>query len=229
MKALQSKPSTSDYPPTDTFIESIERYPPPSKLKPSKSNQNSPLYDLDSWIKEMQKQAENGDNEISSEIDNGAGETSLFAEDYITESEHNRALASLDYQIGGLIKQVSKRDQLLQKSRAETIHAEVMIDELQEEVKGLKADQAKNKIIIKDLQDSHDEKEKLILELSAQISKLTDRVPKEEEVDSSAHSIHDQEKPSLIEQQEDTSSEGKPKAQDVMTYIPPNRRRLSQV
>lgn len=233
-KVFQSKqPYTPDYTSIETFIESIERYPQSSSmLKRSKSKQNPSVSDLDSWTKEMQAQVENGYDEISSEIDNdGPGEMSLFTEDYITESEHNRALASLDYQIGTLIRQVSKRDYLLRKSRAETIHAETLIDELQDKVKSLKADLAKNVSIIKDLQHSNDEKEKLICKLHVQVLiKLTDDGVSKEGVDSS-HSIEQEKKSSLTEQeqeQEATPNEGKSKAKDVMTYIPPNRRRLSQ-
>lgn len=227
---------TSEYKSVDTFLESIERYPQPSKSKPTKSNNPKPsLSDIDSWTKEMQEQqqqqqqAENGYNnddiintsETLDDDDDEPGETSLFAENYITESEHNKALASLDYQIGRLIKQISKRDQLLQKSRVETIQAETMIDQLQVEIKGLKADlEAKNKIIIKELQVLHDEKEKLLIhELHApRLSELTEGFPKDELVDSSH----------CIDQAETTPSEGKQKAKDIMTYIPPNRRPLSQ-
>lgn len=213
--------------------ESIERYPQPSKSKLSKSNKPKPSpSDLDSWTQEMQQQqeAENGYNNDdiinTSEIDNDddgdddvdPGETSLFAENYIAESEHNKALASLDYQIGRLIKQITKRDQLLQKSRVETIQAETMIHELQVEIKCLKADQANNKTIIKELQVSLGEKEKLTNQLHAsRISELTEEFSKDG-LDSS-HCVD----------QKTASSEGKQKAKDIMTYIPPNRRPLSQV
>lgn len=233
----QSQPLiTSEYKSVDIFLESIESYPQPSKSKPSKSNNPKPsLSDLDSWTKEMQQQqqqqqAENGyhnddiinTSETLDDDDDDPGETSLFAENYITESEHNKALASLDYQIGRLIKQISKRDQLLQKSRVETIQAETMINQLQVEIKGLKADlEAKNKIIIiKELQVLHDgKKEKLLInELHAPpVSELTEGFPKDE-VDFSSHCID----------QETTPSEGKQKAKDIMTYIPPNRRPLRQ-
>lgn len=215
-KTFRSQPLTSEYASIETFIESIERYPQPSKPKPK-----PPISDLDLWAKEIQKQAENANNDINNEIDDDPGETSLFAEDYISESEHNRALASLNYQIGRLVQQISKRDQLLQKSRAETIYAEQSIDELQDEVKDLKTDQAKKKSIIKDLQISLSEKEKLIQELHSHFFKPTSK----EEMDSLHWS--DKEEPSLM-QQEATPSEGKQKAKDLMTYIPPNRRPLSQ-
>lgn len=209
----------------------------------------------------QQQQAENGyDNDdtikITSDIDDDddddddPGETSLFAENYITESEHNKALASLDHQIGRLIKQITKRDQLLQKSRVETIQAETMIDELQEEIKGLKADQekSKNKTIIKyPLQVSHGDddekkKEKFLIndELHARAPRGSGKLTTEEKdvgfsskdevVDSSLHCIDHQELSFLLQQQQETipSGEGRQKAKDIMTYIPPNRRPLSQ-
>ena len=277
----QSQPpliTSSEYESIDTsFLESIERYPQPSKSNKPKP---SPSSDLDSWTTEMQEQqqqqqqqqAENGyDNadainatsNIDDDDDDDPGETSLFAENYITESEHNKALASLDYQIGRLIKQITKRDQLLQKSRVETIQAETMIDELQEEIKGIKANQeekVKNKTIMKDsLQVSHGDedddddddekkKEKFLIndELHARAPRGSGKQTTEEDegfsskdevVDSSSHCIDHQEQSSLLllllqqqqQQQESTPiGEGRQKAKDIMTYIPPNRRPLSQ-
>lgn len=215
-KTFRSQPLTSEYASIDTFIESIERYPQPSKPKPK-----PPISDLDLWAKEIQQQAENANNDMNNEIDDDPGETSLFAEDYISESEHNKALASLNHQIGRLVQQISKRDQLLQKSRAETIYAERLIDELQDEIKDLKIDQAKKKIIIEDLQILLNEKEKLIHELNTHFFKPTSA----EEMDSLHWS--DKGQPSLM-QQEATPSEGKQKVKDLMTYIPPNRRPVSQ-
>lgn len=216
---LQSQSLTSEYTSIDDFIESIERYPQPSKSKPK-----PPISNTDLWAKEIRRQAENANNDINNEIDDDPGETSLFAEDYISQSDHNKALASLNHQIGCLIQQISKRDQLLQKARAETIYAERTIDELQDEVNDLKTDQETKKHIIKDLQTSNDQKENLIHELHAHAFKSTHEFPLEEK-----DSLHydDQEQTSPI-QQEATPSEGKQKAEDVMTYIPPNRRSLSQ-
>lgn len=217
--AFQSQPLTLEYTSIDNFIESIERYPQPSKPKPK-----PPISNTDLWAKEIRRQAENANNDINNEIDDDPGETSLFAEDYISQSDHNKALASVNYQIGCLIQQISKRDQLLQKARAETIYAERTIDELQDEVNDLKTDQEAKKHIIEDLQTSNDQKENLIHELHAHAFKSTHEFPLEEK-DSSHYD--DQEQTSPI-QQEATPSEGKQKAEDVMTYIPPNRRSLSQ-
>lgn len=159
---------TSEYVSIDTFIESIERCPRPSKPKPK-----PPIPKLDVWAQEVQQQAENDSNDINNETDEDPGETSLFTEDYISESEHNKALASLNQQIGGLIKRISKRDQLLQKSRGETMNAETVIDELRDKVKCLETETAQNKNIIEDLQISHNEKEKLIHRLRKQLFRPT--------------------------------------------------------
>lgn len=216
-----NQPFTSEHASIDSFIESIERCPRLHKPKPKSK---PTIAELDLWAQEVQHQAEDANSNISNEIDDDPGETSLFAEDYISESEHNKALASLNYQIGGLIKHISKRDQLLKKSRGEIIHAETRIGELREEIKRLEIEIVQDKDVIEDLQVSHSEKDKLIDELRTQLFSQIYGLPLEEM------------KPLSLSGQEELSSEhviapseSKPKAKDIMTYIPPNRRSVSQV
>lgn len=216
---FQSQPLTSEDTSIDTFIESIEHYPQPSKPKPK-----TPISNIELWTKEIRRQVGNANNDINNEIDNDPGETSLFAEDYISQSDHNKALASLNHQIGYLVQQISRRDQLFQKARTETIYAERTIDELQDEIKDLKMDQTVKNHIIEDLQILHNQGKNSIHELPTPAFPIHAFLPEEKDI---LHFNGDQKQPSPI-QQEANPSEGKEKAKEVMTYIPPNRRPLSQ-
>lgn len=213
-KNFYNQSPTSEHLSIDTFIESIERSPRPSKSKPK-----PPLGDLELWAQELRQLADDTNNKI---IDDDPGETSLFAEDYISESEHNKAIASLNDHIGYLIKCISKCDQLVQKSRSETIHAETIIDELRDEIDRFKTEKEQSKEVIEDLRISHIEKGKLINELRAQLVRSPYELSSEKP---NPLRWSSQEQPLLY--QKASSSENKQKAKDIMTYIPPNRRSMS--
>ena len=217
-KKIYNQSPTSEHLSIDTFIESIERSPGPSRSKPK-----PPLGDLELWAQELRQLADDANSKIINEIDDDPGETSLFAEDYISESEHNKALASLNDHIGYLIKCISKCDQLVQKSRSETIHAETIIDELRDEIDRFKSEKEQSKKVIENLQISHIEKGKLIDELRAQLMRSTYELSLEE-----PNSLHWSSQEQSLSHQKASSSENKHKAKDVMTYIPPNRRPMSQ-
>lgn len=259
-KKLYQQSLTSARPSIDTFIESIENSPrPPPKPKPKPK---TPIPEHDLWAQQLQQQQKqqqqadkyNSDNDDEYDDDDDddddkddsddPGETSLFAEDYISQTEHNRAFATLNSEISKLIKRITARDQLLQKSRAETIKAEGQIDQLQDEIKRLRAKVQQGKRVIDDLQVSHIEKGKLIYELRAQLVRPTHEVPPEK-MNPARWSGQAQQPPvthqataagagaaaaaaasaaSAASAAGVSESQQQKRAKDVLTYIPPNRR-----
>lgn len=222
-KKAYQQPLTSTRPSIDTFIESIEdsSSQPPSTPKPKSSISEHEL-----WARQLQQQQQQADDYNSSNNDNNdPGETSLFAEDYISETEHNRALSILKSEISKLVKRITARDQLLEKFRAETVNAESQIDKLRDEIKHLQAEVLQGKKVIDDLQVSHIEKGKLIYELRAQLVRPTHEVPPEKmnparwsgQAQPVSHQVHQAAGAAASETQQK-------RAKDVLTYIPPNRR-----
>lgn len=207
-KRPQNQSFTSEHPSIDSFIESIERSPKLSESKPK-----PPSEDLKSWALRIQRQADK-DNE---NINNDPDETSLFADDYISQSEHNKVLASLDDHIGHLTKFVSKFDNLSQKYQSDNMASEKKIELLQDKIHRLENEKVNRKKAFDDLQMSHVEKDCLICELQKKLATLNYE-------NTMSWMVEDQS--SL--QQVASSSEAKQKDKDGMPYIPPNRRPASQ-
>lgn len=201
---------TSTRPSIDTFIESIE--------------DTCRTSELELWARQLQQQQQ-ADDYNSNIDDNDPGETSLFAEDYISETEHNRALSFLKSEISKLEKRITASDQVLQKSHAESIYNETIIDELRRQIKRLQAEVLQGKRVIDDLQVSHIEKGKLICELRAQLVRPTHEVPPEKmnparwsgQAQPVSHQLYQAAGAAVSENQQK-------RAKDVLKYIPPNRR-----
>lgn len=226
-KKAYQQPLTSTRPSIDTFIDSIEDPPRP----PPKPKSKPPISENELWARQLQQQQQQqADDYNSNNDDNDPGETSLFAEDYISETEHNRALSILKSEISKLVKRITARDQLLQKSRAESVYAETQIDELRDEIQRLQAEVLQGKKVIDNLQVSHIEKGKLICELRAQLVRPTHEVPPEKmnparwsgQAQPVSHQVHQAAGAAASESQQK-------RAKDVLTYIPPNRRPAANV